>query len=127
MKFHMPKTLHRYCVRDQFAGKVKCLIALAVNSLFGFEVEGIVSVGHEALLVGLHALGEDLEISLGEAAVTQGTQGQDALEQGVHLGNGVLDLAAQNAGHQLLELHDLAVGVMRVVVAAAYRRGTHLW
>ena len=48
-------------------------IALAVDGLFALQIEGIVSVGHQALLVGLYGLGEDLEVSLGEAAVTQGT------------------------------------------------------
>ena len=48
-------------------------IALAVDGLFALQIEGIVSVGHQALLVGLHGLGEDLEVSLSEAAITQGT------------------------------------------------------
>ena len=91
-------------------------IALAVDGLFALQIEGIVSVGHQALLVGLHGLGEDLEVRLSEAAITQGTQRQDALQQSVHLGDGVLDLAAQDAGHQLLELHDLAVGLVGVIV-----------
>ena len=76
-------------------GTLHSLVALAVDGLFALQIEGIVSVGHQALLVGLHGLGEDLEVSLSEAAVTQGTQRQDALQQSVHLGDGVLDLAAQ--------------------------------
>ena len=91
-------------------------VALAIDGLFALQIEGIVGVGHQALLVGLHGLGEGLEVSLGEAAVTQGTQGQDALQQGVHLGDGVLGLAAQDAGNQLLETHDLAVGVLLIIV-----------
>ena len=51
------------------------LIALAVNGLFGFEVEGIVGVGHQALLVGLHRGRKRLEVRLGEAAIPQGAQG----------------------------------------------------
>ena len=89
---------------------MKRLEALSVDGFLGFQVEGVVSVGHQPLLVGLHALGELLEVLLGEAAVPQGTQGQDALEQGVQGGDGVLGLAAQNPGHELLEAHDLAIG-----------------
>ena len=60
--------------------------------------------------------GKALKSALGEAAVPQGAQGQDPLEQGVHLGDGVLDVAAQDLGHQLLEAHDLTVGLVLVIV-----------
>lgn len=60
----------------------KILIALAVDGLFGLQVEGVVGVGHEALLVGLDGQGEGLEVRLSEAAVPQGPQGQDALQAG---------------------------------------------
>ena len=53
----------------------KILIALAVDGLFGLQVEGVVGVGHEALLVGLDGQGEGLEVRLSEAAVPQGPQG----------------------------------------------------
>ena len=46
----------------------------------------------------------------------RGRRGQDPLQQGVHLADGVLHLAAQDAGHQLLEAHDLSVGLVGVVV-----------
>ena len=94
----------------------KILIALAVDGLFGLQVEGVVGVGHEALLVGLDGQGEGLEVRLSEAAVPQGPQGQNPLQQGVQLGDGVLGLAAQDLGHQLLEAHDLAVGLVLVIV-----------
>ena len=58
---------------ESMRGKRKS-VALSVDGLFAFQIKGIVGVGHQALLVGFHALGEDLEVGLGEAAVPQRTQ-----------------------------------------------------
>ena len=33
------------------------LVALTIDGLFALQIEGIVSIGHQALLVGLHGLG----------------------------------------------------------------------
>ncbi len=42
--------------------------ALAIDSFLTLQIKGAAGVGHEALLVGLHALGELLEVLLSEAA-----------------------------------------------------------
>ena len=84
-------------------------VAGAIDVLDILQLKGIVSVGHQALLVCLNRQGESLEDSLGEAAVAQGPQRQDALQQSVHLGDGVLHGATQNLRNHLLELQDLTV------------------